>query len=83
MGRNFEGKFDAGGKKIAVVASRFNDFFTRALRPDARPLAEGMVVSPADRRISQIEKIRGEALVQATPFGRSVHGCHLPKRHRT
>ena len=38
----------------------FNDFFTRALRPDARPLAEGMVVSPADGRISQIENIRGE-----------------------
>ena len=31
MGRNFEGKFDARGKKIAVVASRFNDFFTREL----------------------------------------------------
>ena len=43
----------------------FNDFFTRALKPDARPLSEGMVVSPADGRISQIENIRGEALVQA------------------
>ena len=31
MGRTFEGKFDARGKKIAVVASRFNDFFTREL----------------------------------------------------
>ena len=31
MGRTFEGNFTAGGKKIAVVASRFNDFFTREL----------------------------------------------------
>ena len=31
MGRRFEGKFDAGGKKIAIVASRFNDFFTSEL----------------------------------------------------
>jgi len=43
----------------------FNAFFTRALKPDARPLAEGMVVSPADGKISQIGAIRGEALVQA------------------
>ena len=35
MGRTFEGKFDARGKKIAVVASRFNDFFTRELMDGA------------------------------------------------
>ncbi len=35
MGRKFEGKFDARGKKIAVVASRFNDFFTRELMDGA------------------------------------------------
>jgi 6,7-dimethyl-8-ribityllumazine synthase len=31
MGRVFEGRFDARGRKIAVVASRFNEFFTREL----------------------------------------------------
>ncbi len=31
MGRTFEGKFTAGKAKIAIVASRFNDFFTREL----------------------------------------------------
>ena len=35
MGRNFEGRFDAGGKRIAIVASRFNDFFTRELMDGA------------------------------------------------
>lgn len=31
MGRKFEGKFDARGGRIAIVASRFNDFFTTEL----------------------------------------------------
>jgi 6,7-dimethyl-8-ribityllumazine synthase len=31
MGHVFEGRFNAGGRKIAVVASRFNDFFTKEL----------------------------------------------------
>ncbi len=35
MGKNFEGRFDAGGHRIAVVASRFNDFFTRELMDGA------------------------------------------------
>lgn len=43
----------------------FNAFFTRALKADARPLAKGMLVSPADGRVSQIGAIRGESLVQA------------------
>jgi len=43
----------------------FNAFFTRALKPGVRPLAEGMLVSPADGRVNQIGTIRGEALLQA------------------
>ncbi len=35
MGKNYEGKFDANGKKIAIVASRFNDFFTSELMDGA------------------------------------------------
>jgi 6,7-dimethyl-8-ribityllumazine synthase len=31
MGRVFEGRFDARGRRVALVASRFNDFFTREL----------------------------------------------------
>jgi 6,7-dimethyl-8-ribityllumazine synthase len=31
MGQLFEGRFDAQGKKLALVASRFNEFFTREL----------------------------------------------------
>jgi len=36
MGKTYEGRFDARGRKIAVVASRFNDFFTRELLAGAR-----------------------------------------------
>lgn len=43
----------------------FNAFFTRALRPGVRPLAEGMLVSPADGAVSQIGAIRGGSLLQA------------------
>ena len=35
MVRKFEGKFDARGEKIAIVASRFNDFFTSELMEGA------------------------------------------------
>jgi phosphatidylserine decarboxylase len=45
--------------------SSFNDFFTRALRDDARPVAGDAVVSPADGRISQIGRIDGDKLLQA------------------
>lgn len=31
MGKKFEGKFDARGKKIVIIGSRFNDFFTSEL----------------------------------------------------
>ncbi len=45
----------------------FNAFFTRALKPDARPLAtgDGMLVCPADGAISQIGRIRDGRVVQA------------------
>ena len=36
MGRNFEGKFNAHGKRVAIVASRFNAFFTAELLAGAQ-----------------------------------------------
>jgi phosphatidylserine decarboxylase len=45
----------------------FNDFFTRALRPGARPLPADprVVVCPADGRVSQIGAIAADTLIQA------------------
>jgi phosphatidylserine decarboxylase len=43
----------------------FNAFFTRALRPDARPLADAGVLCPVDGAVSQMGTIDGDAIFQA------------------
>src|SRR5712671_3108586 len=45
----------------------FNAFFTRALKPDARPIASetDAVISPVDGTVSQCGQIDGERLLQA------------------
>lgn len=45
----------------------FNEFFTRALKPDARPIAHDIedIACPADGKISAIGKIEGERIFQA------------------
>jgi phosphatidylserine decarboxylase len=43
----------------------FNEFFTRALRPDARPLADAAYVCPVDGRISQFGDIDDDQIFQA------------------
>lgn len=43
----------------------FNDFFTRALRPGARPLAQADWVSPVDGAVSQCGAIAGDQIFQA------------------
>ena len=57
---------DAVGDGSDDYAS-FNDFFTRRLRPGARPLAtgDGEIVSPADGVVSQAGAIRNGRLLQA------------------
>ena len=43
----------------------FNDFFTRALRPDARPIATAPLVSPVDGAVSQLGPIEHDQILQA------------------
>jgi phosphatidylserine decarboxylase len=43
----------------------FNDFFTRALKPGARPLAADGLLCPVDGSISQFGAIAGNRIVQA------------------
>lgn len=47
--------------------STFNDFFTRSLKPGARPICsqEGAVVSPADGTLSQFGPIKNDQFIQA------------------
>ena len=49
---------------IASYAS-FNDFFTRALKPGARPIAEADLICPVDGTISQFGRIERDQIVQA------------------
>ncbi|MBO9515875.1 MAG: phosphatidylserine decarboxylase [Variovorax sp.] len=43
----------------------FNAFFTRALKPGARPIAEANLVAPVDGAISQFGAIEGDQIFQA------------------
>ena len=55
---------EAAEPRVEAYAS-FNDFFTRALKAGARPLAAADLVSPVDGAISQIGAIRQGQVFQA------------------
>lgn len=68
--RRFVGAYNVdlseAARGIGEFAS-FNDFFTRELRPGARPLADAaqFILSPADGEISQLGAITGGRILQA------------------
>lgn len=55
---------EAANPDIASYAS-FNDFFTRALKPGARPLASADLICPVDGAISQFGAIERDQIFQA------------------
>ena len=55
---------EAAAPDIASYAS-FNDFFTRALKDGARPLADADILCPVDGAISQFGHIDGAQIFQA------------------
>ena len=55
---------EAAEPNITAYAT-FNDFFTRALKPGARPLAEAALICPVDGAISQVGRIQGDQVFQA------------------
>ena len=55
---------EALNSDITSYAS-FNDFFTRALKPGARPLATADLICPVDGAISQFGPISGDQIFQA------------------
>ena len=65
----------------------FNDFFTRELKPGARPLADAgaFILSPADGAISQLGPITGGRIIQAKGRDYSVAeilGCSADEAAR-
>lgn len=55
---------EAAQPDVAHYAT-FNDFFTRALKPGARPLAKADLVCPVDGAISQFGAVDHDRIVQA------------------
>ena len=67
--RNFVARYgvnmaEAANPDIASYPS-FNDFFTRALKPGARPLAQADLICPVDGAISQFGRIEHDQIFQA------------------
>ena len=62
-------RVDMSEAEIADISQfkNFNDFFTRQLKNDARPISKGadLVVSPADGAISELGSIQNDSLLQA------------------
>ncbi len=58
---------DMNEAAVSDIASykSFNDFFTRALKPGARPLADADLICPVDGTVSQIGRIAHDQIVQA------------------
>jgi phosphatidylserine decarboxylase len=55
---------EAANPDIAAYPS-FNEFFTRALKPGARPLAQADLICPVDGAISQFGRIERDQVFQA------------------
>jgi len=55
---------EAANPDIGSYAT-FNDFFTRALKPDARPLSNATFICPVDGAISQFGRIEKDQIFQA------------------
>lgn len=64
IGRYQVNMAEAANPDMASYAT-FNEFFTRALRSDARPLAQADFICPVDGAISQFGDIENDQLFQA------------------
>jgi len=71
VGRYGVNMAEAADAEIGSYAS-FNQFFTRALRPGARPLANAAFVCPVDGAISQLGPIQRDQIFQAKGHSYSV-----------
>ncbi|HEU4623127.1 MAG TPA: archaetidylserine decarboxylase [Steroidobacteraceae bacterium] len=65
--RSFKPDMADAAEPNPLAYGSFNEFFTRALRPDARPFVrdERTCISPVDGTVSQLGRIDGMQLLQA------------------
>ncbi|MCB1657442.1 MAG: phosphatidylserine decarboxylase [Moraxellaceae bacterium] len=76
--KNFAAQYDINMSEALeenpLAYKSFNDFFTRALKPNARPIASATnaIISPADGAISQLGAISADKIFQAKGHDYSV-----------
>jgi phosphatidylserine decarboxylase len=65
--RGFSPDMSDAAQPHPLAYGSFNEFFTRALRPGARPVDpnENVLVSPVDGAVSQIGRLDGSQIIQA------------------
>jgi phosphatidylserine decarboxylase len=63
--RHYGVDMDEAARPDITSYSTFNEFFTRALKPGARPLAQADLVCPVDGAISQFGAIEHDQIFQA------------------
>ena len=65
--RGFSPDMSDAMQRDPLAYASFNEFFTRALRPGARPIDpnDSVLVSPVDGALSQIGRLDGSQIVQA------------------
>jgi phosphatidylserine decarboxylase len=64
--RGFSPDMSDALQRDPLAYGSFNEFFTRALRPGARPTAQrGVLVLPVDGAISQVGRLDGSQMMQA------------------
>jgi phosphatidylserine decarboxylase len=87
--RNYRVDMSEAVQSNPLAYESFNAFFTRALKPDARPLDldERAIVSPADGTVSQCGPIEGDLLIQAKGHHYSLLAllggdAHLAQRYQ-
>jgi phosphatidylserine decarboxylase len=69
--RTFQVALDEAAESDLAAYPTFNAFFTRALKPGARPIAEAAdaIACPADSRVSQAQRVEAGRVFQAKGRG--------------
>lgn len=81
--RGFHPEMQEAARPDPLSYASFNEFFTRGLRPDARPIDPNVsiLVSPVDGAISQIGWLDGSQLLQAKGHSYSLEALFDPAAH--
>jgi len=63
--KSYKVDLSQANRELVEDYKHFNDFFTRSLKPGARPIADSKIICPVDGAISQVGKINNTQILQA------------------